>query len=141
VGLVQLGVLFAYGKLVFDVPIFRAPLALVVLSTATAAAVTSFGVLFAVISRSRKQLEGLSTIVVLTMSALGGSWWPLAITPEWYQRLGHLTLNAWAMDGYQGIFWYGKGLTGILPELAVLLGVALVLALIAWRLWERRMRA
>jgi ABC-2 type transport system permease protein len=139
-GLAQLTVLFAYGKLVFDVPIFRAPLALLVLSAATAAAVTGFGLLFAVLSRSRKQLEGLSTIVVLTMSALGGSWWPLAITPEWYQRLGHFTLNAWAMDGYQGIFWYGKGVGGILLEIGVLLGVALGLLFLAWRIWERRMR-
>jgi ABC-2 type transport system permease protein len=140
VGAIQLVILFAYARLVFDMPIFRAPLALVVLSTATAAAVTGFGVLFAVVSRSRKQLEGLSTIVVLSMSALGGSWWPLAITPDWYQKLGHFTLNAWAMDGYQGIFWYGKGLTGILPEIGVLCGIALATSLLAWRLWERRMR-
>ena len=110
------------------------------LSAVTAAAVTGFGVLFAVVARSRKQLEGLSTIVVLTMSALGGSWWPLSITPEWYQKLGHFTLNAWAMDGFQGIFWYGKGLAGILPELGVLTGIAIVSSVLAWRLWERRLR-
>ena len=140
VGLMQLVVLFAYGRLVFDVPIFRAPLALLAHSAVTAAAVTGFGVLFAVVSRSRKQLEGLSTIVVLTMSALGGSWWPLAITPDWYQLLGHFTLNAWAMDGYKGIFWYGKGLTGILPAMGVLAGIGLATSFLAWRLWERRMR-
>lgn len=140
IGIAQLVILFLYARVVFDTPIFRAPVALVVLSSATAAAVTGFGVLFAVVSRSRKQLEGLSTIVVLSMSALGGSWWPLAITPEWYQKLGHFTLNAWAMDGYQGIFWYGKGLAGILPEIGVLTGIALTTSLLAWRLWERRMR-
>ena len=140
VGVVQLVILFAYGGLVFDVPIFRAPLALFVLSATTAAAVTGFGVLFAVVARSRKQLEGLSTIVVLTMSALGGSWWPLAITPEWYQFLGHFTINAWAMDGYQGLFWYQKDLLGILPEIGVLAGIALGTSFVAWRLWERRMR-
>ncbi|NOT29860.1 MAG: ABC transporter permease [Planctomycetes bacterium] len=140
VGLSQLALLFLYGSLVFDVPILRAPLALGVLSAAVAAAVTGFGLLFAVLCRTQKQLEGLSTLVVLTMSALGGSWWPLAITPEWFQKLGHLTLNAWAMDGFQGIFWYGKGLGGILPEIGVLLGIALFTSLAAWRLFERRMR-
>jgi linearmycin/streptolysin S transport system permease protein len=140
VGSMQLVVLFLYGNLVFDVPILRAPLALVALSAVTAAAVTGFGVLFAVVCRSKAQLEGLSTIVVLTMSALGGSWWPLAITPEWYQKLGHLTLNAWAMDGYQGIFWYEKDVLGILPEIGVLAGIALGTALLAWRLFERRLR-
>lgn len=140
IGIVQLVILFLYATVVFDTPVFRAPFGLFVLSSTVAAAVTGFGVLFAVVSRSRKQLEGLSTIVVLTMSALGGSWWPLAITPDWYQFLGHFTLNAWAMDGYQGIFWYGKGLGGILPELGVLAGIALASSLLAWKLWERRMR-
>jgi len=139
VGLAQLVILFLYGRMIFDVPIFEAPVALVVLSAAVAAACTGFGVLFAVLARSQKQLEGLSTIVVLTMSALGGSWWPLAITPEWYQFLGHFTLNAWAMDGYQALFWYGQGLTGILTEVGVLLGIAAVTMLLALRLFDWRL--
>jgi hypothetical protein len=44
------------------------------------------------------------------------------------------------MDGYQGIFWYGKDLGGILPEIGVLLAVALATSLLAWRLFELRMR-
>ncbi len=138
IGLAQLVILFVYGRLLFDIPIFRAPLALLVHSVAVAGAVTGFGVLFAVLCRTQKQLEGLSTIAILTMSALGGSWWPLAITPEWYQKLAHFTLNAWAMDGYQGIFWYGKGLAGILPSIGILLGIALATSWLASRLWARR---
>jgi ABC-2 type transport system permease protein len=140
VGLAQLTVLFLFGSLVFDVPLLRAPLALALLSMAVAVAVTGFGILFAVLCRSQKQLEGLSTIVVLTMSALGGSWWPRAITPEWFQKLGLFTLNAWAMDGYQDIFWRELGLGAVLPEVGVLLAIGAVGALLAWRLFERRMR-
>ena len=140
VGLVQLVVIFTFGTLIFDVPIFRAPAALLVLSLAVAAATTGFGILFAVLCKTRKQLEGFSTIVVLTMSACGGSWWPLSITPEWFQFLGHFTLNAWAVEGYQKIFWYEQGLTGILPQLGVLLAIALGATLIAWPLWQRRVR-
>jgi ABC-2 type transport system permease protein len=140
VGLAQLALLFAYGSAVFDVPILRAPGALLVLSTVLTAAVTGFGILFAVLCRTQKQLEGLATIVVLTMSALGGSWWPLAITPEWYRFLAHFTLTAWAMDGFQGIFWYGQGLAGILPETGVLAGIALATTLAAGALWRRRVR-
>jgi len=77
---------------------------------------------------------------VLTMSACGGSWWPLSITPEWFQFLGHFTLNAWAVEGYQKIFWYEQGLGGILPQLGVLLAIALGCALVAWPLWQRRVR-
>ena len=140
IGLVQLVVMFSFGALVFDVPIFRASAALFVLSLAVAAATTGFGILFAVLCKTRKQLEGFSTIVVLTMSACGGSWWPLSITPEWFQFLGHFTLNAWAVEGYQKIFWYEQGLGGVLPQFCVLLAIALGCALVAWPLWNRRMR-
>jgi ABC-2 type transport system permease protein len=140
IGLVQLVVMFLFGALVFDVPIFRAPAALFVLSLTVAAATTGFGVLFAVLCKTRKQLEGFSTIVVLTMSACGGSWWPLSITPEWFQFLGHFTLNAWAVEGYQKIFWYEQGLFDLGPQLGVLVAIALGCALLAWPLWNRRVR-
>ena len=140
IGIVQLVILFLYASVIFDVPIFRAPLALFVLSSAVAAAATGFGVFLAVVCRTRAQLEGFSTILILTMSAAGGSWWPLVMTPDWYQFLGHFTLNAWAMDGYQAIFWYGQGLGDILPELAVLAGIALATSLVAVGLWNKRVR-
>ncbi len=138
IGLVQLALLFAYGAWLFDVPIFRSPLALTVLSASVSAAATGFGILFAVLCRSRSQLEGLSTLVILTMSALGGSWWPLSMAPDWYQFLGHFTLTAWAMDGFQGIFWYGKDLTGILTEIGVLLAIAVLTSSAAAWVWSRR---
>src|SRR5690349_5455485 len=104
-GYAQLSILFLYGGLVFSIPVFRDPLAVAVHSLAVVSAATGLGLVLAVYARSRKQLEGFSTLVILVMSALGGSWFPLIATPEWYRKLGHFTLNAWAMDGYQGILW------------------------------------
>lgn len=138
VGLAQLAILFVYGALVFHVPTFRAPIAVIVLSIAVASAATGLGLFLAVACRSRKQLEGLSTLVILAMSALGGSWFPLIMTPAWYQKLGHFTLNAWAMDGYQGLFWYGKDIGGIAVEIGVLFAIAIVTTFLARRLWTRR---
>lgn len=138
IGLAQLGVLFAFGAIVFGLPVTRAPLALAVLSIALALAATGLGLWLAVTCRTQKQLEGLSTLIILGMSALGGSWFPLMITPTWFQKLGHFTLNAWAMDGYHAILWYGKGLDGILVEVGVLLAIAAVLVLLALRGWRRR---
>jgi ABC-2 type transport system permease protein len=138
VGLVQLVLLFAYGGLVFGVPVLRDPLSLAVHSLAVAAAAAGFGLLLAVLCRTQKQLEGLSTLLILTMSALGGSWFPLAIVPEWFRTIGHFTLNAWAMDGFHGILWYGKGLAGIGLEIAVLLAIAAGTGTAAWIGWRRR---
>jgi ABC-2 type transport system permease protein len=136
--LLQLALLFVYGSFLFDVPVWRAPFAVAVVSVALAAAATSLGLWLAVTCKTRKQLEGLSTLVILAMSALGGSWFPLVITPEWYQKLGHFTLNAWAMDAYQGLFWYGKGLTDLVLPLAVLVGIAVVLSALATLRWRQR---
>jgi len=137
-GYAQLVILFLYGGLVFSIPVFRDPLAIAVHSLAVASAATGLGLMLAVYARSRKQLEGFSTLVILVMSALGGSWFPLIATPEWYRKLGHFTLNAWAMDGYQGILWYGKGLGGIWLEILVLLAIAAVTSALAARGWQRR---
>ncbi|MBK7875050.1 MAG: ABC transporter permease [Planctomycetes bacterium] len=137
-GMLQLVILFAFGTLVFDVPVWRDPLAVLVVSASVCAAATSLGLFLAVSCNSRKQLEGLSTLIILVMSALGGSWFPLAITPEWYRTLGHFTLNAWAMDAYQGLFWYQKGLGGVWLEVLVLLAIAGTMAALAARGWHRR---
>ena len=138
VGVAQLLLLFAYGGFVFDVPVLRDPAALAVHSAAVAAAAAGFGLLLAVLCRTRKQLEGLSTLLILTMSALGGSWFPLALVPEGFRTIGHFTLNAWAMDGFQGILWYGKGLGGIWLEIAVLVAIAAATGTAAWLGWRRR---
>jgi ABC-2 type transport system permease protein len=138
VGAMQLAVLFLYGSLIFSVPVFRDPIAVAATSAAVVCAATGLGLLLAVTCRTRKQLDGLATLIILVMSAVGGSWFPLVVTPEWYQRLGHLTLNAWAMDAYQGIFWYGKGLGGIWVDLVVLMGIGAATSYLALRGWSRR---
>jgi hypothetical protein len=64
-------------------------------------------------------------LIVLTMSSLRGRWWPLDIVPEVMRTLAHLiTINAWAMDGFQYLLWYGRGMRNILPEVGVLLVIA-----------------
>lgn len=140
-GMLQLVILFAFGAFVFGVPVWRDPVALIVVSMCVCAAATGLGLFLAVTCSSRKQLESLSTLIVLAMSALGGSWFPLAVTPEWYQRLGHFTLNAWAMDAYQGIFWYQKGLGALWVEVFVLLAIAATMCGLAVRGWNRRFAA
>ena len=61
--------------------------------------------MLATLSRTRAQLSGLSTIVILTMSALGGSMFPRFLMSETMQKFGLVTFNAWALDGYLKVFW------------------------------------
>ncbi|MEZ6016176.1 MAG: ABC transporter permease [Planctomycetota bacterium] len=144
IALTQLVLLFGFGALAFDVPIFAQPVALVVVSLVWVLLADGIGLTFAVMCRSQKQLEGLSTLVILVMSAVGGAWFPREITPEWFRAVGSVTPVAWAMDAYHGVLWYRKGLfptaelSGVGPlVLTMLVGAALLIAL-SFRLYRKR---
>lgn len=107
VGMIQLAVLFAYGNVLFRIEAFRDPLTLLVLSVTWAAAATSFGMLVAAWARTTKQAEGLATILILVMAAVGGCWFPIQMMDlPWLAEVAtRCSLAYWAMEGYQGMFW------------------------------------
>ncbi len=142
VGMLQLAVLFAYGEAVFGVGTFRDPVTLLALSITWAAAATAFGMLVAVWARTQKQAEGLATMLILVMAALGGCWFPIQIVDlPWYADLvTHATLTHWAMEGFQGMFWHQKSIADpvMLRAVAVQWAFVAVAAIAAWQLWRRR---
>lgn len=144
IGLMQLVVLFLFGWLVFGLPLPPHVFAVTIVSLALCLAVAGMGMVFATACRSRKQLEGVSTVVILIMSAMGGAWFPREVTPEWFRTLGNFTVTAWAMDAYHGALWYGKELwptaelDGIGTQVLVLLGFAAVFTAISVALFRRR---
>ena len=105
----------------------------------TAAAAAGFGLVLATLARTRQQLGGMSTIVILGMSALGGSMFPRFLMSESMQKMGLFTFNAWALDGYIKVFWRDAPIATLWPQLAVLTGLTLVfltVARILARRWE-----
>ncbi|MCB8981711.1 MAG: ABC transporter permease [Ardenticatenaceae bacterium] len=133
-GLVQMVILILFGALVFGIPWANAPLALGIMVISFALAITALGLMFASLTKTLAQANALSTIVVLSISALGGAWWPLDIVPGWMQTLGRLSPISWAMDGFHDIITRGLGVTAVLPEAGILLAFAAVfLAVGVWR--------
>jgi ABC-type multidrug transport system permease subunit len=145
IGVLQLAILFAYGEMVFGVGTFRDPVTLAVLAVTWAAAATAFGMLIATWAKTQKQAEGLSTMLILVMAALGGCWFPLQLAelPTWANVITHSTITHWAMTGFQGMFWHQKAWTDpvVLRAIAVQWGFVVVATLLAWRLWQRRYTA
>ncbi len=97
--------MFLWGAVVFGLPLFSHLPGFVVMTAATASAAAALGLVLATLARTRAQLSGFSTILILTMSALGGSMFPRFLMSENMQKLGLLTFNAWALDGYLKVFW------------------------------------
>lgn len=136
-GVAQLTVMFVWGEIAFGLPLATHLPGFAVMTLATAAAAGGFGLLLATISRSRQQLSGIATILILAMSAVGGSMFPRFLMSPTMQKIGLVTFNAWALDGYLKVFWREAPLTALWPQLLVLAALTVVF-LIGARIFARR---
>jgi len=138
-GFLQVTVMFVWGQLVFGIDLVGHLDGFVMMTLVTAAAASAFGLFLATLCRTRGQLNGLSVVLVLTMSALGGSMVPRYVMSPQLREAGLWTFNAWALDGYDKVFWRELPVATLAPQLSVLLisAVAFLLAarLLALR-WE-----
>jgi ABC-2 type transport system permease protein len=136
-GIMQLTVMFIWGALVFGLPLADHVPGFLVMTVVTAGAAAAFGMVLATVARTRQQLGGISTIVILTMSALGGSMFPRFLMSETMQKMGLVTFNAWALDGYIKVFWRNAAIVELWPQVGVLLALTVVFMVLA-RLFARR---
>ncbi|MCB1741867.1 MAG: ABC transporter permease [Gammaproteobacteria bacterium] len=141
-GLSQLLVMFVYAALVFQLDLFGSDtfIAFVLVALAAAAAASGFGVLLAPLFHTRGQLAAMSTIVILLMSALGGSMAPRFLMPPAMETVSRFTFNGWALDGFLAVFWYrdpSRAFPDIWLEVGVLWVMALLLLGLAMRLARR----
>lgn len=120
IGFAQLVLMFAWAQLVFGVEFSTHVPGFVVMALPTVAAAASLAILLATICRSRNQLNGVALIIVLTMSALGGSMVPRYIMSDELKRAGLVTFNAWALEGFEKVFWRDAELIELAPQVAVL---------------------
>jgi ABC-2 type transport system permease protein len=78
-----------------------------------------------------QQAAGIGIVLALSLGALGGSMTPLELFSPTMQRIAHLTPHAWAQDAFAELVRENGTVVDILPELAVLAGMAAVLLVLA----------
>lgn len=105
ISIFQLLVMFIFAALVFGLDIGSHLPGLIVTIVATAFACSAFGVLLASFAKNRQQVQGLSTLIILVMSAIGGSMIPLFIMPAFMQKLAVVSVNYWSIQGFYDVFW------------------------------------
>jgi ABC-2 type transport system permease protein len=132
-GLSQTTLVFVVAWLVYDVDLPGGFLAWLPVATTSAMAAAAIGLMLVVDCQTRVRAQVMPTVVILIMSALGGSMVPRFFMPDWAQQLGWGTPNTWALEAYSAVFWRGEALGAVLPYCGVLLGFALAaLALTYW---------
>ena len=134
IGIIQLFTLFFAGYLFFDIDIFSNFFNLFLIIIASSAAATAFGMVLAAFSKTQAQVRGFGTFLILTMSAVGGAWFPTFILPSFIQILSKLTLVYWSIEGFLQVLWRGAGTAAILPYVGILLGMAVLVNIVSiWR--------
>jgi ABC-2 type transport system permease protein len=138
-GSFQLVVMFIYGWLIFGLQIFNHWAALVILIVITATVTSALGLIISALARTEEQAAGIQTVVILSISAVGGAMFPSFLMPKIINSIATITPVFWAMQGFTDIFWRNEGLSGILLECGILLLMSVVYAGIAAVVFHRRL--
>ena len=136
-GVMQITVMFTWGWLMFQLELWTHLTGFIVMTVITAAAASAFGLALGTLCRTRGQLSGLSTTAILLMSAIGGSMFPRFMMSDTLKNIGLATFNAWALDGYQKVFWRDAPVWQLWPQLLVLLALTAVFLAISRSLARR----
>ncbi len=137
IGVVQVAVMWIVGALAFNVDLGASPVAVVVLSLLMVLASAAFGVLLASFVTNVRTASAAGVLTSLVLAPIGGSWWPLFITPPFMQSLARLTPHGWANDGLNRLMLFGAQFTDVVPEMAALVVFAAVFLSVA--LWRFRL--
>lgn len=134
-GFAQMSILILASSLLFGLR-WGAPLAIVLLLVAVAAAASGWGLLLAAVAKNPHQVSRLGTAMMLIFGILGGSFFALP-DGSMAATLGKLTPNAWAIEGFTTLA-AGGSLADIGGTIFALIVMAIVLFALAGALFSRR---
>lgn len=139
-GIVSLGLIALVTSKAFGAD-WGDPLAVVLLICALVAAVVSLTALVIVLSKTQRQAEAFSSILVFGLALLGGNFVYVSSAPAIMQRLALATPNGWAMRGFTDLATVGGGLSTIAEPLVAILVFTAVVTLVVTRLANRAVTA
>jgi ABC-type multidrug transport system permease subunit len=107
IGFVQMTVLLGVGRALFGISLGRSPAMLLLPTAAIAFSAAAFGLVIAVIAGSRDSVLPLGSVGAMTMSAVGGCWWPLNFEPAWMRMAAQWIPTTWTMRAYNDLMIRG----------------------------------
>jgi len=138
VGVVQMIALLAIGWLAFDVSLGPQPWALLLPTLSIVFAGTAFGLVVAAVAPTREAVLPVGSIVIVTMAAVGGCWWPIDLEPRWMRSVALAFPTTWAMDAFNDLMIRRRGFEAALKPTAVMLAYGLAYLTAGVLLFRRR---
>jgi ABC-2 type transport system permease protein len=130
VGVVQIAILLAVGRLGFGVYLGNSIPALILVTLTFNTSIGAMGLCLGFLIRNGEKLLGISIICGLSMASLSGCWWPIEITPVWMQKAALFLPSGLALKGFHRLISFGDGFSDVLPYILGQAGFAVVFSLI-----------
>ncbi|MCE7984517.1 MAG: ABC-2 transporter permease [Caldilinea sp. CFX5] len=127
---VQMLAVFGISTLLFDFDLGESFVALGLMVGTIATTLVGMGIMLATLIRSEAQLGSLPNLINLSFAVISGAMFPSIRIAG----LEQLTPHYWAIAGLQDIFARNRGVAAILPEVGVLLTMAVIFFAVGiWR--------
>lgn len=130
-GLIQVFLLFAIGRLWLNLGVGSSPLGVFLTALATIFAATGMGLLLASFGKTPEQITSMTTLALVLMGAISGCMVPRMMLPETMQKLSLITPHAWALTAYQDLLLRHLPLEATLQNIGVVFLFGMVFTLFA----------
>ena len=135
--LAQLAIFLAVARLpFFDLRLQGSWWMCVPMVVAGVLAFLAIGMLIGAWAKTQEAAQTVGQLVVLPMAFLGGSFFPLDQSPGWMQALSHALPLRYLNEGMLDVMARGQGPASVLPEIGILVGIAVVGTFLASRLFK-----
>lgn len=138
IGLIAIAILFTFALTVFDLQMAGNYLSFILFALLGVFTIYGIGLAVGGWAKNERQAAPLANLVVFPMMFLSGTFFPRFLMPEWLQGIsGYLPLTP-VIDGVRLIVTEGKGLLEIGPQIGLVAIWAVVIYIIAFRIfrWE-----
>ena len=140
VGVVQMVALFVVGWLAFGISLGPQPWGLLLPTVGIVFAGTALGLIVAALATSREAVLPVGSMVIVTMAAVGGCWWPIDLEPQWMRTVALAFPTTWAMDAFNDLMIRRRpAMVALLPT-AILLAYGVVYLTTGVLLFRRQLR-
>lgn len=138
IGMLQIILMFAAGKLLFGIYLGESLPALIFISFFFAATIAGLSILYGSLIRKEEVLVLLNILTANLMAALGGCWWPLELVPQGLRYTAYIFPTGWTMDAMHKLIFFGYGFREVLPHIGVLALFSLVFLFLAVKFFKIR---
>ena len=122
IGLIQTALLFGIGKFTLHLSLELADLpGVTIVALINIFAATGLGMLIATLGKTMEQIQGMTTMAMLTMGFLSGTLIPKQFLPEAIQKISYITPHAWTLNAYQDLILRHTSFLHTIPNLIVVL--------------------